>query len=202
MISSVISSTVNAQENTPEKTIIIKKFEENGGITNYLGTSYGLDGWFLIDENKNAQYAYTTPEGATLLGMLFDPNGESETINQLKKLKEKKSGLQKDLKAETNKSDNPSEVIYNKFANASWIHVGNKTAPYFYAIIDVNSKESRNLLKNMQSYIKNNKVAIRLIPIASSKDSFYKTAQIVSTNNQAETIEKYMMDKEVSLPKT
>jgi len=200
VFASVISIKALAQEEIPAKTKPLQDFEKAGGIVDYMGETYGLHGWFIIDANKKTQSAYTTKDGATLMGSLFAPNGESETINQLKNLKIKRSGSQQSTEEVSSNSTDPSEIIYNKFFNAGWIHIGDISAPYFYAIININSKECKTMLDKMQEFIDSQKVSIRLIPIAISEDDFYKTAQIFSTENPAEAIVKYINGQEITLP--
>lgn len=199
-LATAISFSASAQEAAPAKTTILQEFEKNGGIVDYMGSSYGLDGWFLIDSKKNPQYAYTNKEGATLLGVLFDPEGKSETINQLKQLKIKRSGSQEAVKDMGAKSDNPAEIVYNQFSNAGWIHIGDKNAPYFYAVVSVDSPECKAMLDKMQKFIDSGKISIRLVPIAMTEESFYKTARIISSDNVEENIVNYMHKEAVELP--
>jgi protein-disulfide isomerase len=61
----------------------LRTFISQGADINYLGRKFGLDGW-LVSKGNNIQVVYTTLDGqGTLVGLLYGPNGDVVTGEQL-----------------------------------------------------------------------------------------------------------------------
>jgi len=186
-------SVAKAQEiHTPMKNLILTEFEKSGGTVSYLGRAYGMDGWILINEKKEIQYVYTNDDGATVMGMLFSPNGSAETITQIQKFKIANLGSQDAITNLDPQSTDKAEVIYKNFSNSSWIELGDKNVPYFYSVITVDSAEAKVFLDKLMPYIDSKKMTVRLIPIATSEANFYDAAAILSADDPAATLISYM----------
>lgn len=71
------------------------KDEKNAKIE-FLGHDSGLDGWLVTAKNDAGgdvvQYAYTNKQGALVIGILFGPDGNATTVNQLASYRDKIKG--------------------------------------------------------------------------------------------------------------
>lgn len=171
---------------------ILAQFQQKGGTVEFLGHSYGMDGWLIKDEKDNLQYVYTNSEGATIMGVMFAPTGEVETARQIEKYKVKKTGNQKALQSVTRNSPDKAELIYSSFEKANWISIGDEKSPYFYSAMDMDSKKSQAFIKKLMPFIEKGNVSIRIIPIATSENSYYAAAALFSSEKPQETLFKFI----------
>jgi len=193
------TSYANAGDEKIIDNPILLQFKSKGGVVEFLGHSYGMDGWMLKDEKNNLQYVYTNPEGATIMGVMFAPTGEVETAKQIEEYKVKKSGNQKALDTITRNSPDKAEMIYSSFERANWISIGNDKAPYFYSAMDMESKKSQAFIKKLMPFIEQGNVNVRIIPIATSENSYYAAAALFSSDSPKETLFKYINGDEAIL---
>ena len=79
---------------SPDSIATLRVFIQQGADINYLGRKYGLDGW-LVSLGNAVQVLYTTADGqATVVGLLYGPDGNVETANQLVAAKARGLNLQ------------------------------------------------------------------------------------------------------------
>ena len=80
-VATALPRTALAQQGEPPP--LLKKFAENKKATIHkLGRKHGMDGW-LIDVDGQPQFAYSTPEGGIVFGVLLSPTGQVETVQQM-----------------------------------------------------------------------------------------------------------------------
>jgi protein-disulfide isomerase len=145
--------------------ILIKSFVESGSKVEYMGNTQGLDGWIVTSptDNNAHLYAYTTPEGAMITGMLFAPDGSSETARQVKAFQDKLAGSQAATPG-AEKSSLKSEKLYAESEAAGWVALGDASAPYLYMFMNVNCDHCQAFWKDLQDIVKAGKLQVRLIP--------------------------------------
>lgn len=70
--------------------------DEKGAKIEFIGHDSGLDGWMVTAKNDAGadviQYAYTNKEGGLVLGILFGPDGNATTVDQLARYRDKTKG--------------------------------------------------------------------------------------------------------------
>ena len=186
------ATAARAQEMHP----VLKKFQdEKHAKIEFLGRDHGLDGWLITGKNDAGadivQYAYSTPEGGIVLGVMFGPTGEVVTIKQLEdyraRMKAGGSGaasletLAKGMEppksiegpadaAPDLKSDAvpKAEKFYALTEAASWVQVGKKDAPYMYVFFNVTCDHCVNYWKMLKKYVDDGTLALRMVPFGTS----------------------------------
>jgi hypothetical protein len=153
----------------------LQKFRDNGGTVDFMGHAFGTDGWRIVPKDGGeARYAYTTPEGGLLLGILLRPDGVSETNEQLKALKAKKEGAQEALPGADKAAGSESEKVYAEIEKSGWARLGDEKAPYLYLFINTRCDHCQELWKDLEAPVRAGKLQVRLIPfgkIAENRDS-------------------------------
>lgn len=100
-----------AQQGEPPP--LLKKFAADKNATIHkLGQKHGMDGW-LIDIDGKQQFAYSSPEGGIIFGVLLSPTGQVETIEQMQTWQGKKQDAEmrgKTLTESSETSTKPSNV--------------------------------------------------------------------------------------------
>ena len=71
-----------------EKHEMLKQVEAQGYKVDFMGNAYGMDGWIIRDDKDQAQYAYTTKEGALVMGFLITPTGDVHTFEQVEAMRD------------------------------------------------------------------------------------------------------------------
>jgi thiol:disulfide interchange protein DsbG len=73
----------------PNANAMLANFIKQGAKPFYMGQKGGIDGWLLVKDGKS-QVVYQVPGSQYLLvGMLFQPNGDNITFDQVKETTEK-----------------------------------------------------------------------------------------------------------------
>lgn len=83
----LVPSPVAAQNKQPP-TLLANYAAQKNGTLYFLGTKHGLDGWAVVIDGRK-QYAYASPEGGVVFGLLLSPTGEVATENQVQTLNKK-----------------------------------------------------------------------------------------------------------------
>ncbi len=170
---------------------ILQQFIAEGNKVEFLGRSQGLDGWVMIKADGGVQYAYTTDEGGLLTGLLFAPDGSSETQKQLKLYKLKSDGSQASL-PDTDKSSSGVESAYARTEKSGWFALGESKAPYIYVFMNVTCDHCHAYLKDLDSYIKSGQLQVRLIPYGVKPENRDSGAALLSSDNAAVAWNGYM----------
>lgn len=145
----------------------LDKFKAEGGVIEYIGHAYGLDGWLLTREGISPRTAYTTAEGGLVIGSLVSPEGTVETMTQLHALKAKMEGAQdalpgaEDPKSQTSKAEHFYAVLEKRSA---WVQSGPEDAPYLYILMNVNCDHCKEYWKELEPAVKQGKLQVRFVP--------------------------------------
>lgn len=185
----------------PPRHPVLHLFEAKGGKVDFLGHAHGLDGWIVINPQGAAQYIYTTPDGAFLEGMLFDPGGMSVTVKQLKSYRQKISGSQEALPESEQLSAQKDEKLYAEAEKARWIPVGGDKAPYLYIFMNVTCSHCQELWKDLDSFVADGKIQVRLIPYGATEQNRDAAAALLSAENPAEAWRAYIAGNKEILAK-
>ncbi|MFH1158394.1 MAG: hypothetical protein V1721_05865 [Pseudomonadota bacterium] len=169
------------------KPALLQQFEAAGGVLDFLGNAYGMDGWIITDkkDEKKVQFAYATPEGALILGMMYAPDGTLETRKQLEALKQRQDGSQTAAPGAEN-SRLKAEKFYAQTEKASWVAIGDSQAPYLYMFINVNCDHCQAFWKDMEGFVKEGKLQVRLVPFGVKKGNRDGGAALLSVENPEE----------------
>lgn len=178
----------------------LQKFEKTGGSVEFLGHALGLDGWLLLTKDGGARYAYTTPEGGLVLGMLVNPEGAVETVNQLKAYRAKMDGEQKALPG-AEKGGSKSEQLYAAVEKSGWVALGRKDAPYLYMFMNVTCEHCQGFWKDLQSSVEKGKLQVRLVPFGKQSANRDGGAALLSADDPASAWRDFLAGKKEALGK-
>lgn len=174
---------------TQERPPALKKFEEAGGTVSFLGSAYGTDGWLVKDARGGVQYAYTTPEGGLIVGMLFAPEGTSETKKQIEAYKLKTAAPDRTaaevLQTPIPKAaDSKAEQFYAEVDKAGWVALGrNSDAPHLYVFMNVNCDHCQAFWKDLESAVEGGRLQVRLVPFGESPQNRDGGAALLSAED-------------------
>ncbi|MCK5556657.1 MAG: hypothetical protein KAI76_10500 [Alphaproteobacteria bacterium] len=181
---------------------LLKQFEAAGGKIDFLGTAYGMDSWIITDkkDEKKVQFAYATPEGALILGMMYAPDGTLETRKQLEALKQRTEGSQAAAPGAEN-SQLKAEKFYAKTEKANWIAIGDSQAPYLYIFINANCGDCHKYWNDLEDSIKEGKLQVRLVPFGEQLGNRNGGAALLSVENSEEAWRSYIDGNTAALSK-
>lgn len=178
----------------------LQKFESEGGRIEFLGHALGLDGWLLLTKDGRAQYAYTSPEGGLVLGMLVNPDGTVETANQLKAYKAKMEGAQESLPG-ADKGASKAEQLYAAVEKSNWVALGNKDAPYLYMFMNVSCEHCQAFWKDLQRTVEKGNLQVRFVPFGKLAENNEGGAALLSVPDPAAAWQEYLAGKTEALGK-
>ena len=175
-----------------------KQFEDAGGTVEFLGASHGLDGWIVKDAKGDVKTTvYTTPDGAMVSGLLFFPDGTSETAKQLEAYRQRITGSQEAAPGAKD-SNSKSEKLYAETEKAGWVGLGNTTAPYLYMFMNVTCDHCQDFWKDMAGAVKDGKLQVRLVPYGKTEANRDGGAALLSAENPETAWESFVAgDKSV-----
>jgi hypothetical protein len=184
----VLAAPVCARAAEVELPPILQKLKNDGAKIEFMGHSYGADGWRIVmKDGEDAKYAYTTPEGGVLLGILLRPDGTSETNEQLKALKAKVDGGQGSLvgaeKAATGSVK--SEKLYAAVEKSAWARTGDDKAPYLYLFVNMLCDHCQSLWKSLEGPVKSGKLQVRIVPFGKVEQNRDMGAALLSADDPA-----------------
>lgn len=188
-------------ENTPPD--VLKRMEDAGAKIDFLGHEYGVDGWRISPKEGNASYAYTTPEGGVLLGILLDSKGGSVTNRQLKAMKSIREGSQKALPG-AEKSSSASiraERLYAEVEKSGWTAAGDITAPYLYLFVNTLCDHCQRLWENLQPSIRSGQLQVRIVPFGRVEENRITGAALLSVDDPAAAWNAYLRGETAALGK-
>ena len=194
------SSSSHAEKKLSSEHVVLQDFEKAGGKVDFLGNSYGLDGWLVVNPEGRVQYVYTNKEGALVIGMMFAPDGEMETLNQIKAYKARAEGSQSAIPG-AEKSTSKAEKIYAAIEKANWITIGDKSTPYIYVFLNTTCEHCHKLWNMLSGAVKNKQIHIRFIPFGFSDDNKDGGAALLSSNEPYKTWEDYIAGNKSVLDK-
>jgi thiol:disulfide interchange protein DsbG len=176
----------------------LDRFEKkDGGKVEFLGHAYGLDGWLLMTKEGKPRYAYTTPEGGLVLGMLIDPEGKVKTGEQLKAYMAKNQAApaaeqEKAPPEAAPEKASKSEQLYAEVEKAAWIAAGNASAPHLYMFVNVNCGHCQEYWKDLSGALKSGSVQVRLVPFGAAPANREGGAALLSVDDPARAWNAYI----------
>lgn len=180
----------------------LQRFEEQGGKVEFLGHAYGLDGWLLTKSDLQPTAAYTTPEGGLVRGVLINPEGNIETMEQLLAFKARMEGAQDALPGASAAPGAPkAEKFYAEVEKAPWAKVGAEDAPYLYMFFNVNCDHCQKYWKDLQPAIKSGKLQVRLAPFGAAPENRVGGAGVLSSKTPGEAWDKYIAGDKSAIDK-
>lgn len=186
----------------------LQALKDGGATVDFIGHAYGLDGWRLVPKNGgDAKYAYVTPEGGFLLGVLLNPDGTNATALQLKALKEKLDGGQNALPgAEKTQADAavPSlkaEKLYAAVEKSGWARAGDEKAPYLYLFINTLCDHCQALWKDLEGPVKAGKLQVRIVPFGKLDANRDSGAALLSVDDPVAAWDAFIRGDQKALAK-
>lgn len=180
----------------------LKKLQEDGRMISYMGHAYGVDGWRIAGKDgSNSQYAYTTPEGGILLGILMAPDGTSVTNEQLKALKARMDGGQEALPGaeDAQTTSVRAEKLYADVENSGWARTGDVKAPYLYMFINTLCAPCQQVWKDLEPVVKSGRLQVRLVPFGKQDENRKSGASLLSVDDPAAAWNALMRGDEEAL---
>jgi hypothetical protein len=156
----VIAMAQSAQSLPP----VLENLQKDGALLEFMGHSYGVDGWRIVNKAGDAKYAYVTPEGGVLLGILLRPDGAMETNNQLRAIKSLREGGQAALPGADQAKSAKVERIYAQIEKSNWAAIGDKSKPYIYVFVNMDCEHCKAYWKDLQKPIASGRLQVRVVP--------------------------------------
>ena len=194
----LLSAAAAAQE----MPVPLKELEADGGTVEYIGHAWGTDGWRVTRRDGDPLYAYVTPEGGIIVGMLLRPDGTSETQAQLIALKEKLEGGQAAIPGvEQAKSPAATKVerLYASVERAGWARVGNASAPYIYMFVNTTCGHCQDFWRKLQDPVRAGQLQVRLVPFGQQELNRTSGAALLSAADPAAAWEAFIRGDESAL---
>lgn len=202
-------TTPNMAVAEPTPPPMLQGFVKEKGVTLHdMGMRYGLQGW-AIEMNGRVQYAYTSPEGGVVFGILFTPEGDPETPNQVRalqgKLEDVVPGAENQKKADdvlsraeenrkaneaaTNKNDkgkDRAEQFFTDIEKSHWFAMGDNSAPYIYILMNPTCGHCIEYWKQLKPSVDDGNLQVRIIPFGRAEENKISSAALLSNISPAE----------------
>ncbi len=154
----------------------LQTFEKLGFSVEPLGNAYGVDGWIIRNNQGQVQYAYVTPEGGLITGVLFDDQGKMYTSKQIEKFKkvvDKGSQEALEFADSVEKSNAPkSERVYAEIEMAKYFSVGNTDAPYIYTFMNPTCSHCMDFWNNhLKEPVDQGQIQVRFVPFGAQDEN-------------------------------
>jgi hypothetical protein len=202
----------------PDSISTLKQFKQAGADVNYIGRLYGLDGW-LITKDTAVEVVYTTLDGqASVVGLLYGPEGNLVTAGQLEAAKQKGLVLPNTTAGKpaaeavsvppgTQPGETPGSAGERLWADAgasTYITIGAKTAPVLYIFVDPRCHYCQGYWQDLNASPQTMAaVQLRLIPVGIlGPDSVQIAQQVLSAPDMAAAWKAVEKVDYSTLPKT
>lgn len=202
----------NAQDNLPDMPEPIRNLVAEGAQIRYLGRDYGFDSWITI-KNGQEQYFYVLPDkSAFVMGLLFDPEGELITVDQVQRLRSKGDDVLDALASEDlslNTRDNelpelksPSERLYYDIENSNWVPLGAPGAPVLYSFIDPQCGHCHAFINDLRKdeHLQAGDLQLRIIPVGFRDETIAQAAFLMATPDPQGRFIRHLDGDEEALP--
>ena len=170
---------------SPDQIGTLKIFQSQNAKIDYLGRKFGLDGW-LISKDTAVQVVYTTPDGqATVVGLLYGPDGQVATGDQL--LKAKENGLALPTPAGVDPAGSmqaqivtpgtaapapqpgavsPSERLWKAMESSTYLTFGSPAGAPLYVFMDPRCHYCHDYFQTLSTTVlPQNAVQLRVVPV-------------------------------------
>lgn len=188
LVLACILMVVFAPAHAQEKHMGLNVFESKGFSVEPLGNAFGVDGWIIRNDAGQVQYAYTTPEGGLITGLLFAPDGTlytSEQVAKFRKVVDQGSQEALEFADDVEKSNAPrSERIYAEIEAAKWFSVGDENAPYIYTFMNPTCSHCVDFWTgHMKQLVDDGHLQIRFIPFGAQDANREASALLLMADN-------------------
>lgn len=177
-----------AQDNTKKRHPELNKFEQAGGVVEYMGHQLGLDGWMLTKQDGVKLTVYTTPEGGMVVGSLVDSTGTVATMGQMAALSARQEGSQEALQGALlpKSSASRAERFYAEVeTRAAWGEAGAEEAPYIYLFFNAACDHCIDFWQQIRGYVKEGRLKVRFVPWGAAEANRIGGAALLSSADPA-----------------
>lgn len=204
----------------PELPELLKSLEREGVVLRYLGGDNGLNGWVGF-KNGQEQYFYVTPDKqAIVTGQLLNNKGDQVTLRQINALRARDPSTDKLANPEEpaaaidsaevappaapteNAAPSKSQQLLAEVEAASWISLGQKTAPAIYSFIDPQCPHCHDMINDFRKSgaLDKGQVQLRLVPVGlMNETSLKEAANLLTSPNPAVALYKHMDGNDTAL---
>ena len=141
---------------------MLESLRRSGADVTPLGTSHGLDGFLVRPEQEPPWTLYVTPDGASLVGQLYDADGVSVSRRQLAEILAN-AGTTKSPETSTVTASGPQAPLLAASAAAGYRVVGGQ--PEIIVFADPACLHSRDWLDTLRRAAPG-RFGLRLVPVA------------------------------------
>jgi thiol:disulfide interchange protein DsbG len=203
----------------PSTNHVLSEFMKTGVKVYFIGTQFGLNGWFLMKENQ-VQIAYTTLDNQNIIiGVLFNAQGDDVSSQQVKTLYDTNKEVNAYLttmNAQQSGAANggfltpqpgivptagtgsilppasPGERLIQTLDTASAVTFGSPLAPKIYIVADPNCPHCQAAWHSLRNAVFGGRLQVRLIPVdAVSPDSQRPAALLLRSLDPLNAWDKY-----------
>ncbi len=179
-----------------ERHVALDTLANNGYDVTFIGNDFGVDGWMVSGPDGGVQYAYETPEGGLVMGILFASDGSLQTAKQIEQFKDVLSeGSQEALafNSVVEETNAPlSEKIYAEVEKSKWFAVGDSDAPYIYTFMNPTCEHCITFWNDhMKQHVDAGQLQIRFVPFGSADENREAAAVLLTADNAAERWRAY-----------
>lgn len=210
-----------AQEGKPPLPVPVQELVNNGAQIRYLGRSHGMDGWLTVLSGREQVFYVTARGDAILTGHLFDKNGKSVTLRQIRELQEKNNVDTLDIFSSTatenppgaqqqNPAQNvdrefktPAEQLFSDVSGSNWIALGEESAPAIYTFIDPQCPYCHDFITDLKDkYIESGRLQVRMIPVGFREETLAQAAFLLAVPNPQSRWFRHLAGDEQAIPVT
>ena len=170
----------------------LKKFQDQGGTVDFMGHDLGVDGWLIMTPEGQRKYAYTTPEGGLIMGILVDQEGKIRTAEQIKAVQAKQAGQQISMPGAEKSTVSKSERFYAEVEKSGWVALGSSDAPYIYMFMNVTCDHCQAFWNDLRPYVLSGTLQVRFIPFGQKGPNRKAGAALLSVDNPMAAWEAYL----------
>ena len=174
------AATTQPADPDPSKSPALAALQKSGAKLYYLGQYAGLDGWLAVKDGKMQTIYKNDKDTFALAGLLFAPNGDNLTTDQIKKLSATNKEVADAVAGKVDSSSTTAnkdaslsagEQLLKALRNNPNVTLGAKDdAPTLYVLISPGIPACKTFWQNIRASVKSGTVRVKLYP-AGLKDS-------------------------------
>lgn len=177
----------------------LKKFQDEGGGVEFMGHDLGVDGWLITTPAGQRKYAYTTPEGGLIMGILVDKDGKIRTAEQIKAVQAKMAGEQVSMPGADKSGASKPERFYALVEKSDWVGFGSPDAPYVYMFMNITCDHCQKFWGDLREHVKSGLIQVRFIPFGQKDANRNTGAALLSVADPMAAWESYLKGDEKAL---
>ncbi len=206
---------------SPDANPVLGAIQKQGAKLFYLGTRFGMDGWFIVKDGQ-VQIAYSTPDNkGTIIGAMFGDNGDNVTATQMTALIQNNkevaaliASAQKEQAAISQVGSpspasvstpvassnglpsvtlSPGEKLIHDLSTSATVVMGNPATPEILMIMDPHCPHCQATWKMLKDSIAKGALHLRFVPIGNQDTDNERAAAILLSAPDAMTAwDKYV----------